>query len=338
MRSYPLLIVAALVLCPAPDACGQRGRGPNHDKFYAPGPFSQRHDDVPHGELVGPLALKSEVFPDAEHTYWVYVPAQYDPAEPAHLMVFNDGHAFMAPEGDIRATNVIDNLIYLREIPVMIAVFINPGRMPGQPEPTARDWGDRNTLRKSEYDTMDGKYARVIVDELLPALTAEYNLSPDPEHRGIGGSSSGGIAAFSVAWNRPDAFRKVASNVGSFTNIRGGHVYPELVREADPKPIRVFMVDGRNDNRGLRRGRYNQEMDWFHQNVRLKDALEEKGYDVNYVWGIGNHGQKQGGAMLPTMMRWLWRDHAVSTDPHDETERTFHGAAAPEPEDAESAS
>lgn len=329
MRSTVLLLTLATLGWPQADAYGQQASGPNHDKFYAPGPFSQRHDDVPHGELTGPLTLKSEVFPTAEHTYWVYVPAQYDPAKPAHLMVFNDGHAFMDPQGDIRATNVIDNLIYLREVPVMITVFINPGRLPGQPEPSSRDWGDRTTLRKDQYDTMDGRYARVIVDELLPAISKDYNISPDPEHHGIGGSSSGGIAAFSVAWNRPEGFRKVATNVGSFTNIRGGHVYPELVLEAEAKPIRIFMVDGRNDNRGLRGGRYNQEMDWFYQNIRLKDALEQKGYDVNYVWGIGNHGQKQGGAMLPTMMRWLWRDHEVSTDPYNSVERTFRQRVEP---------
>ena len=54
-----------------------------------------------------------------------------------------------------------------------------------------------------------------------------------------------------VAWERPDDFRKVLSNVGSFVNLRGGHVYPERVLASDKKPIRVFLCDGRNDNRGL---------------------------------------------------------------------------------------
>jgi enterochelin esterase family protein len=154
-------------------------------------------------------------------------------------------------------------------------------------------------------------------------LYREYNVSRDPAMHGIGGSSSGAIAAFTVAWERPDRFRKVLSNVGSFVDLRGGHVYPEKVREADAKPIRVFLCDGRNDNRGMRNGKYDPNRDWFLQNVRLKDALVEKGYDVNYSWGMNGHGQKFGGAILPEMMRWLWRDGPVSTDPDDEVERSF---------------
>ena len=162
----------------------------------------------------------------------------------------------------------------------------------------------------------------MICDELLPVLKKEYNISDKPEHHGIGGASSGAIAAWTVAWERPNEFRKVLSIVGSFTNLRGGHVYPEKVRAAEKKPIRVFLQDGRNDNRGGR-GNYDPNRDWFLQNVRLKDALEEKGYEVNYSWGIGLHGQKQGGAMIPEMMRWLWRDHPVITDPRDRVERSF---------------
>jgi len=115
----------------------------------------------------------------------------------------------------------------------------------------------------------------------------------------------------------------VLSIVGSFVNLRGGHVYPELIAKADKKPLRVFLQDGRNDNRALRGDSYDQNRDWFFQNVRLKDALTAKGYEVNYTWGIGLHGQKQGGAIFPEMMRWLWRDGAVSTDARDMVERTF---------------
>jgi enterochelin esterase-like enzyme len=313
------------VLSTAGGAFAQRqDQLPNTDIYYRLGPDSLVQEGVPKGEIKGPFTLPSEVFPGTSHTYWVYVPAQYDPATPASLMVFNDGQAFMNAEGDIRAQNVMDNLIYRREIPVMIGVFINPGRRPDQPEPTPRDWGDRNTNRPTEYNSLDDRYPRVIVDELLPVLYKEYNISKDPEHHGIGGSSSGAIAAFTVAWERPDHFRKVLSNVGSFTNLRGGHVYPELVRKAEKKPIRVFLVDGRNDNRALRSdGTYDEKRDWFYQNVRLMQALTEKGYEVNYTWGIGRHGQKQGGAVMPEMMRWLWRDHPVSTDVKDMVERSF---------------
>ena len=219
----------------------------------------------------------------------------------------------------------MDNLIYRREIPVMIGVFINPGRRPDQPEPTPSNWGDRDTNRPTEYNTLDDKYARVIVDELLPVLDKEYHISKDPERHGIGGSSSGAIAAFTVAWELPDQFRKVLSNVGSFTNIRGGNAYPDIILKSPKKPLRVFLVDGRNDNRGLRAdGTYDQTRDWFYQNVRMQQALTEKGYDVNYTWGIQRHGQKMLQTVFPDMMRWLWRDQPVSTDVHDMVERSFN--------------
>jgi len=298
------------------------------DSFYKLGPDSLVQEGVPHGKLVGPLTLPCKVYPGTAHTYWVYVPAQYDASRPASLMIFNDGQAFKNETGDLRAQNVLDNLIHRREVPVMIAVFINPGKTPEQPEPTPKDWGDRSTNRPTEYNTLDDKYARVICDELLPVLCKEYNISKDPEQHGICGVSSGAIAAFTVAWERPEQFRKVISIVGSFVNLRGGHVYPERVRASDKKPIRAFFQDGRNDNRGTRRGGdYDPNRDWFYQNVRLVKALTEKGYDVNYVWGIGLHGSKQGGAILPDMMRWLWRDHAVSVDVRDTVERSFHRPA-----------
>ena len=294
------------------------------DAYYKLGPDSLPQDGVPKGKLVGPTTLPSEVFPGTTHTYWVYVPAQYDAKQPAALMVFNDGQAYIAPNGDVRTPNVLDNLIFRREIPVMIAVFINPGRRPDQPEPSPHDWGDHTTNRPTEYNTPDDKYARVIVDELMPAIAKQYNISPDPDLHGIGGASSGAIAAFAVAWERPNQFRKVISIVGSFVNLRGGQVYPERVLAADKKPIRLFFQDGVNDNRALSGDNYNPDKDWHYQNVRLVEALTKKGYDVNYTWGIGLHGQKQGGAILPEMMRWLWRDYPRSYDAHDKVERSLH--------------
>jgi enterochelin esterase family protein len=138
---------------------------PNTDIHYALAPDALVQDGVPKGEIRGPFTLPSAAYPGTQHTYWIYVPAQYDPATPASLMIYNDGQAFMAPEGDVRAQVVMDNLIYRREIPVMIGIFINPGRRPDQPEPTGSNWGDRDTNRPTEYNTLDDKYARVIVDE-----------------------------------------------------------------------------------------------------------------------------------------------------------------------------
>ena len=302
--------------------------GPNPNSQYRLGPDSLPQDGVPKGEVRGPYMLPSNVYPGTQHTYWVYVPAQYDPAIPGALMVYQDGQAFKDENGDVRAQNVMDNLIYRREIPVMIGVFINPGRTPAQPEPTPQNWGDSTTNRPAEYNTLDDKYARVITEELMPVLYKEYNISRDPEMHGIAGSSSGAIAAFTVAWERPNHFRKVLSNVGSFVNLRGGHVYPERVLASEKKPIRVFLCDGRNDNRGIRDGAYDEKRDWFYQNVRLMKALTQKGYDVNYSWGMNLHGQKFGGAIMPEMMRWLWRDGPVSTDPNDMMERAFRQPAA----------
>ena len=298
------------------------GMAPNSQ--YRLGPDSMPQDGVPKGEIQGPFHIESNVFPGTQHTYWVYVPAQYDPKVPAALMVYQDGQAFKDENGDLRAQNVMDNLIYRKEIPVMIGVFINPGRTPEQPEPTPANWGDGTTNRGNEYNTPDDKYPRVVTEELMPAITKVYNISKDPEMHGIGGSSSGAIAAFMVAWERPNDFRKVLSNVGSFTNIRGGYVYPERVLASEKKPIRVFLCDGRNDNRNADPNR-----DWFYQNVRLMKALTAKGYDQNNSFGMNLNGQKFGGAIMPEMMRWLWRDATnPDTDPNNMVERSFKGPAA----------
>jgi enterochelin esterase-like enzyme len=300
---------------------------PNPDAHYHLGPDSLPEDGVPKGQVKGPFTLPSQAYPGTQHTYWVYVPAQYDPSTPADLMVFNDGQAFMNPDGDLRAQNVMDNLIYRREIPVMIGVFINPGRTPEQPEANPKEWGDRTTNRPTEYNTLDDKYARVVVDELLPALNKDYNISKNPDDRGIGGVSSGGIAAFTVAWERPDEFRKVFTIVGSFTNIRGGNAYADIVMKSPKKPIRIFLQDGRNDLRSRPGADYDATRDWFFQNVRLVKSLTAQGYDVNYAFGMNKHGSKMGGEILPEMLRWLWRDQPVSTDPNDMVERAFREPA-----------
>ena len=326
---FPRVFVRLVLCLLATALAGSNAWAAGEDDFYKLGPDSLTQEGVPHGHLVGPAMIPSQVFPGTTHTYWVYVPAQYDPKQPAALMIFNDGAAMLATNGDARVMNVVDNLTWRREIPVMITVFINPGHTPEQPEPTARDWGDRSSNRPEEYNRPNDNYARVIVDELLPVLTNQYNLSPDPEMHAIGGASSGAMAAFGVAWERPNQFHKVLSIVGSFVNLRGGQVYPERVLASDRKPIRAFFVDGVNDNRALRGDTYAPDRDWHYQNVRLVEALTRKGYDVNYTWGIGLHGQKQGGACLPEMMRWLWRDYPRSYDPHDLVERSFRGPANP---------
>ena len=322
LRAYRCIVAAAATLLffllGTADAQRRPAPTPDYDAFYALGPDSLVQRGVPKGEVIGPLIHETEVFPGTEHQYWVYVPAQYDGSTEVSLMLFNDGATYLQHDGYYRAVNVLDNLIYRGEIPVMIAVFVDPNRFRA----------DGRTNRSESYNALDDRYARVIVDELLPRLYDEYAISPDPERHGFAGWSSGAIAAFTVAWHRPDHFRKVLSGIGTFVDLDGGHVYPELVAASEPKPIRIFMIDGRNDNRGLSDdGSYDETRDWFYQNVRLKDALVAKGYDVNFSWGIGVHSHDMGGAMLPEMMRWLWRDHPVSVDPRDMTERGFRGAA-----------
>src|SRR5262245_16519771 len=168
-----LWIVAAVVLMATDESFAQR----EADKFYKLGPDSLVQEGVPQGQLNGPFTLPCQAYPGTQHTYLVFVPAQYDKAKPAALMIFNDGQAFIHETGDTRAPNVLNNLIYRREIPVMLGVFINPGRRPDQPEPNLREWGDRTTNRPTEYNSLDDKYARVICDELLPALKKDYNIS-----------------------------------------------------------------------------------------------------------------------------------------------------------------
>jgi len=167
-------------------------------------------------------------------------------------------------------------------------------------------------------------------------LAKRYTLSSNPDDRAIAGASSGAIAAFTVAWHRPDQFHKVLSTIGSFVNLRGGHAYPDLIRSSEKKPLRVYLLDGVNDNRGIRGGApessYDPERDWHAQNIRMLAALTEKGYDVNYCWGIGTHSQKQAGAALPEMLRWLWRDYPRTDNPHEKGgNRALFAVGAPAP-------
>jgi len=316
LRVWACLILGSLLVVPTAFAAPT-------DDVYLLGPDSQPHDGVPKGKVIGPLTLASEVFTNTTRHYWIYVPAQYNPKSPACLVIFQDGHAFLNPNGDYRVPNVFDNLIYRREMPVTLGVFINPGHTPEQPESSSTNWGDSINNRATEYNELNDNYAKLIVNELLPVLQKDYHISKNPDDRAIAGASSGAICAFTVAWQRPDQFRKVISTIGSFTNIRGGHVYPDLVRESERKPIRIFLQDGLNHNRGRRRGggEYDPKWDWHAQNIKMAAALTEKGYNVNYCWGIGTHSNKQGGAIMPEMLRWLWRDYPRPDDPMDDSNR-----------------
>jgi enterochelin esterase family protein len=316
LRRWPFLLLAALL-------ASTTVSGAPTDDVYRLGPDSLPHEGVPKGKVIGPLTLASQVFTNTTRHYWIYVPAQYDPKTSADLMVFQDGQAFVGPEGEYRIPSVFDNLIYRREMPVTIAVFINPGHLPDQPESSPTNWGDTINNRVTEYNELNDHYAKLVVNELLPALEKDYNISQNPDDRAMAGASSGAICAFTVAWQRPDQFHKVISAIGSFTDIRGGDAYPEIIRQTERKPIRIYLQDGLNDLRGRGRdgGEYNPRRDWHAQNIKMVGALTEKGYDVNYCWGIGTHSGRQGGAIMPEMLRWLWRDYPRPDDPNDDRNR-----------------
>jgi enterochelin esterase family protein len=265
---------------------------------YEHGPDSMPSDSVPHGKITEHEWLESKVYPGTKRRYSVYVPAQYDESKPAALMVFQDGHAFDKPDGDFRVPIVFDNLISKGDMPVTIAVMIDPGHTGELPE--KRGWRPRPANRSVEYDTVSGDYAEFLLTEILPEVEKTYNITNNPELRAICGNSSGGICAFSVAWHRPDQFRKVLSHIGSFVDLRGGHNYPPMIRKREPKPIRVFLQDGSNDLD-------NQFGNWPLANQQMAKALAFRDYDYKFVFGHGAHNGNHGGAIFPDSLRWLWR-------------------------------
>ncbi len=268
---------------------------------YPLGPESTtRAAGTPAGRVEGFQFSESRVFPGTTRDCWIYIPAQYNAAQPAALMVFQDGHAYVSTNGQQRVPIVFDNLIASGDLPVTIGVFINPGHRGTNP-PAADGWGNRSN-RSVEYDSLGGDYARFLIEELLPFVAHRFQVrfSEAPDQRAIGGMSSGGICAWTVAWERPDAFGKVLSQIGSFTDIRGGHVYPALIRKAARKPIRVFLQDGSNDLN-------NRHGSWPLANQTMASSLLFMGYDVRFDFGDGAHNGKHGGAILPESLRWLWR-------------------------------
>ena len=300
MRERTLAVALLLSSALAASAAAPKAPSPD-DQYKKLTPDSEEQQGVPKGRLEKFTWDASKVFPGTVREVTVYIPAQYKGVKPAALFVCQDGVLYRVP-------TVFDNLIARKEMPITVGIFIQPGDFPLKPGEKPRKRPDGRPApranRSKEYDTLSGDYARFLIDEILPEVAARYrlNVTKDPAGRCIAGSSSGGICAFTVCWQRPDALGKCFTTVGSFTNIRGGNAYPELVRSSPAKPIRIFQQDGANDI-------VNQFGSWPEANKAMAKALAEKGYDHKFVFGEGVHSGNHGTQIFPEVMRWMWRDY-----------------------------
>ena len=287
---YPLLAALTLLMILAAD--------PVHaaDELYKLRPDSQEQEGVPKGK-VEKFEWTSKIFHGTRRDGWVYVPAEYDPQTPTCVMIFQDGGGYQDRNGQWRVPTVFDNLIHKKQMPVTIGIFLNPGVIP--PSEAGAQTRDN---RSFEYDSPGDQYARFLLQEILPEVGKTYNLAKDGNSRGLCGISSGGICAFTAAWERPKEFTRVVSFVGSFTNLRGGNFYSDIIRKTEPKPIRVFLQDGKKDLN-------NFAGSWYIANQDMASALEFAGYDYQFVVGEEGHNAKHGGAILPDALRWAWRDY-----------------------------
>ena len=264
---------------------------------YELGPDSKPQAGVPKGEVLKFSFEQSNIFPGTQRDYWIYVPAQYTSDQPACLYVNQDGIQW-------QATTVFDNLIHKKEMPVTIGVFVMHGRVKAGDTNAAQDRFNRSY----EYDGLGDNYVRFLLEELLPDVAKQktsdgrtIRISTNASDRAIGGSSSGAICAFTAAWERPDSFSRVFSAIGTYVGLRGGDRYSTLIRKYEPKPLRIFLQDGASDL-NIYAG------DWWMANQKMERALTFAGYELNHVWGEGGHSGKQGTAIFPDVLRWLWKD------------------------------
>lgn len=280
------------------------------DVRYLHGPDSLRLPGVPAGRTIEFDWADSAIYPGTFRKFWVHLPAHYEPTQPAALLVFQDGWWNLDPAGEVRAGIVLDNLIHRGDIPPMIGVFVDPGSMPdgagagGGPGGGGSGTGDglERRQRNVEYDAFDDRYANLLLNEIIPQVTERFSITDDPDQWGICGISSGGNCAFTVAWLRPDRFRRVLCCLSSFVQMPTGNPYPQLIRDTLGRPLRVFLQAGHRDIN------WNEPEDnWFASNLRIAAALAEAGYDFRLVLGDGGHHPNHPGVLLPDALRWLWR-------------------------------
>jgi gluconolactonase len=274
-----------------------------HAEDYTLGPDSQPHDGVPKGTVTKFILKPGKYYPGTPHNCAVYVPAQYDATKPTPFMIFLDGSGAL---GDgVRVPVVFDNLIAKHELLPMIGIFIDPGVLP-----VVSDEVQNRYNRIFEYDSLSGRFAEFLLNELIPEVAKSYNLSKNPDDHGISGVSTGAVGAFMTAWNRPDQFHRVLSFIGTYVAMKGADSMPALVRKTEPKPIRIFMQDGTNDHI-VPAEPFGTSFSgsWPMANYVMHEALEYSGYDVKLVMGTEGHNMKQGGAIMPDALRWLWRGY-----------------------------
>lgn len=303
MNSSWISCIAALTLAPLSLHAQQTPQTPS--PAPAPHPDAVEQAGVPQGKVEQMAPWRSQIFADTVRDWWVYLPAQLRPGEPAAVMVFQDGQGYVNPKGKWRVPVVFDNLIARGDMPPTIGVFINPGQF-DTPANTAP--AQKRSNRSFEYDSLGDRYARFLLEEILPEVAKKHPLSSDPEMRAICGASSGGICSFTVAWERPDAFRKVLSTIGSFTNIRGGNAYPSLIRKTEPKPLRVYLEDCGGDID-------NAYGNWPLANKQMSAALTYMGYDTRFDFAEGyGHNSEHAAPIFPDALRWLWRKEKAAPE------------------------
>lgn len=268
------------------------------DVLFPLPPDSFPQAGVPKGTVTKHTFDRSTIFPGTVRDYWIYVPAQYDPAKAACVMIVQDGEDHLKQERRWRMPVIFDNLIHRGDIPISIGVFINPGMIPA----VASEAKPRNN-RSYEYDSLNDRYARFLLEEILPEVARTYNLKTDAGSRMLLGGSSGAMCSFNAAWQRPDAFQRVLSIVGSYTAMRGGHEIASRVRAHEAKPLRVFLEGGADDLEVF-------AGHWWVGNLDLHGAMKYSGYEVNHAWHEkAGHNDYHGSSIFPDALRWLWKDY-----------------------------
>jgi iron(III)-enterobactin esterase len=258
---------------------------------------------------------------NSERKIWVYIPAAYKDGTKAPLLIIHDG------PGQLPAVrNALDNLTISkdpnRKLPAFIAIAVQNGGNDG-----------KNSERGLEYDTMSDRLARFIHDEVLPAVVSNtsiraaypnFALTENPWGRAVMGCSSGGAAALTMGWFRPDWFRRIIAYSGTFVDQQDDDApeeakYPlgaweyhssmKLIEKSEKKPLRIFTHVSENDNRA------NDPEETYHNWVmagkRTDAALTAKGYDHRFVFSLATRhcdGRVFQLTLADTLV-WIWRGY-----------------------------